>query len=397
MDSGKTITAKSLNTKTYREVLTLIEKGLYEEASQQLRNIRQIIEFPSTTDEQKRWQLLSVLLSSRIALKGGLFPDHIQHIQTNSVMDPFLRGELNFVKGLYHFNKGEMPEGTDCFAEAYQSFILCNKVDRYLIARYNYLIGRSHGKDTHPHWLFAEFRDLEGQAETAQNQKIVGLVLRQKSMLYKEQQRWTPAKMDGLKAVHWLEIYGAYSDYQMALLNMVDIYLALDEKKEAEELLERVIPPLDPRVIFPLSYFQHRLAGSPLALHSLSLSCPHFRERYEAWKAEQPPTSITAVSQPPQDQPVAAEGFNWNPLTGELLINNQCFRFRLNSMEKMLIDNVIRSPISKSFLSERLWPGYSEVHLLDNRLHRLVSRVNKKIGGFILYTNGQYSLNLETY
>lgn len=61
-------------------------------------------------------------------------------------------------------------------------------------------------------------------------------------------------------------------------------------------------------------------------------------------------------------------------------------------MESKLIDNVYPAPISKELLSERLWPGFAQIHLLDNRLHRLISRVNKKLGGLIQHQKGQYLL-----
>lgn len=407
---ARTLVKTPLKAQVYNQILSLIEKGFYEEASQRLREIRKGMQLPSSNTEDNTLHVFSILLSSRIAMKGGLLPDHIHHIQTQSIKDDFLRGEINFVKGLYYFNQSKMKEGAECFLEAYKNFKASTKPERMGLARYNYIIGKSYEPNIDPHWLFTELRELESEIQGEKNHKLHGVILRQKSYLYKEQGRYQAAKTEALASISLLEIHGAHSDYHLALLNLVDISLELKDQTAAEEALERVMPPFDPRVAFPLSYFQHRLKITPLDFSIQKFSCPHFLMRYKDWQSSQPlqammPTPVKTSlrsneSELPQVQSnlesteSSLTHWKWNSSMGVLHSTSQTFSFKKHSMEKKLVDNIFAEPISKELLSERLWPGFSEVKLLDNRLHRLISRVNKKIGGHIQLQAGKYFLTL---
>ncbi len=380
--------APQLEYQTYHEILTLIEKGFYEQASLKLRDVRKRIELPTLTEKERTWHTLSILLSSRIALKGGLKPDHIEGIDIASIKDPFLIGEVCFVKGLYYFNQAKMAEGANSFLTASQAFDACGKTERQWIARFNFLIGKSHQPNIDTHWLFTELRELEVAVQQGENNKLLGLILRQKSCLYKELGRIHAAKTDGIRAVSLLELHGAQSDYQLALLNMVDISLEQNELQEAHDYIDRVLTPLDPRVVFPYSFYKHRLNGTPLALTAKVNSCPHFLSRFDLWEREQPKpiTEMPSLND-------ASEAIIWNATVGELKVNSKMFSFKVGSMETKLLNNIYSAPVSKELLSERLWPGFAQIHLLDNRLHRLISRVNKKLGGLIQYHKGQYFLS----
>lgn len=377
----------------YHEILTLIEQGFYEKASLRIRDIRRKVEMPTVREQDRLWHTLSILLSSRIAMKGGHSPDHLESIDLSQIQEPFLAGEVAFVKGLYYFTQNKMEKGADSFYHASQQFELAQKSERQWIAYYNYLIGKSHSPSIDSHWLFTELRFLEAKTQATSQYKILGLVLRQKSYLYKEMGKLVAARVDGLKAVDLLELYGAHSDYQLGLLNLVDINLELENETDATEWFERLLPPFDPRIQFPYHFYSHRLGREPLTLLAINKACPHFHSRYLHWKQKQPEASSNAVS----NRVIATtpRGDAWDSTSGQLRINNEDFDFKPNSMESKLIDSLFPGLISKELLCERLWPGYSQLHLLDNRLHRLVSRVNKKLRGRIVCQKGQYSLSLE--
>jgi hypothetical protein len=84
--------------------------------------------------------------------------------------------------------------------------------------------------------------------------------------------------------------------------------------------------------------------------------------------------------------------WHWDTGKNQLQVGTSEFAFKVGSLEHRLVASLAQGPISKALLSERLWPSFSNLRLLDNRLHRLISRVNKKIGGVISCRAGQYSL-----
>ena len=271
----------------YLEVLSLIEKGLYEEASLQIRDFRRRLDGGlDKIEEERHLHVLAILLSARIALKGGRLPDHILSIDPEGLTLPFLKGEVYFVRGLYYGNQAKMPEASSYFEKAAEAFSATSNKDRFLLSRYNHLICLSYVPEINNHSLVLGFRQLEALAQENNNQKILGLVLRQKSYFFKEAGRLLAAKLDAERSATLLEFYGSQSDFHLALLNLSEIQWNLGESEAAGAACERVLPPLDPRVLFPLNFIQHLIFNRPLDRTALSVSCPHFRERYELWQSQ---------------------------------------------------------------------------------------------------------------
>ncbi|HAR41048.1 MAG TPA: hypothetical protein DCS07_00175 [Bdellovibrionales bacterium] len=63
-------------------------------------------------------------------------------------------------------------------------------------------------------------------------------------------------------------------------------------------------------------------------------------------------------------------------------------------MEGRLIKMLNQEKSTKSLLIETIWPGQSNLELLDNRLHRMISRLNKKLDDGIEFDGKYYRLKI---
>jgi DNA-binding SARP family transcriptional activator len=59
-------------------------------------------------------------------------------------------------------------------------------------------------------------------------------------------------------------------------------------------------------------------------------------------------------------------------------------------MEGRVLRLLTEQPRSKAYLCEVLWPEECENTALDNRLHRVISRLNKRVPGLIVLRDGVY-------
>lgn len=373
----------------YARILKLIEKGFYDEAALDLRGVRKQLEWPSqsTRTGGDDWNLLSQLLSFRIAMKRGTPTPQVEWMDEAHCENPFLAGEVCFVKGLHLYHQHQMGAGRSCFERAATYYAESGAVERANLARYNEIIGLTYDQPHSMNLLFSKLRELEAAARLSNQQNIVGLVLRQKSYLYKEAGRLKAALREGVEACALLELYGSISDYQLAALNVVDIHICHGDEVEAETLLEYLIEPFDSRVLFPLSFLRARLKGTAVDPSHRHLSCPHFATRFELYQ-DSVSIGVSTIESPPSGK--AGKSLQWDSLRGELRSMGQVWNFRVGSMEFRLIDCLVSKPHSKQLLCETLWPGHSSLAHLDNRLHRLISRFNKKLGGLISFENGWY-------
>ena len=87
----------------------------------------------------------------------------------------------------------------------------------------------------------------------------------------------------------------------------------------------------------------------------------------------------------------------WTKLKGELhLPARRTIPVQHNNLEGKLIQLLIQSGSSKTLICEKLWPESCSVGHLDNRLHRLVSRLNTKSGMSLVQFDGKlYHLALN--
>lgn len=363
----------------YQTILELIYAGSYDQASGEIRQLRE--------KNSQMWNselaLMQNLLAARLALKSGNIPDSVDTLTISVETDNFLAGEVFMVKGITRYQSGKMIEGMSDYLIAKKYFEKSGHKDKELMAWYNHLIGSTHVSDRSLHDYLQMFRSIEAEAEKYLQNRILGLVRRQKSYFYKDHKKFHAALHEAERSIPYLELHCAASDYHLGLVNIAEILLELQQKKDAQKYYEMIVQPLDKRVQFPFAFIEARLFDGKVDTTNMTQSCPHFVHRYEIWKS-----AIRSINKIENKLVLINKDDNV-----QIQFNGKVLSIKKNVLEFKLIEILASGPHSKNLICEKLWPEYSEVHHLDNRLHRLISRVNKKIDGLILYSDKSYKLS----
>jgi len=88
---------------------------------------------------------------------------------------------------------------------------------------------------------------------------------------------------EGKKSIRLLEIYGTPQEYDLALLQLADLYLDSNQPELAQISLERVNHPSDPRTAQAFELLSAKLAGRPAKLSADSV-LPLWRDKLESWQ-----------------------------------------------------------------------------------------------------------------
>jgi tetratricopeptide (TPR) repeat protein len=379
--------------RAYRSLLDLLEGGDCEAAAARLRDLR-VPESSSTATEVMRR-----LVAVRLALKQSLAREDLPERAMVVAEAPWLMAEWDFVKGLECFHAGAFAKGATYFARAELSFDRLGMHSRAFLASYNAQIGRTYASETQAHDTeLRAMTSLQGRAkealaeagpDSANIRKVLAMIHRQKAAIFEtastsESPRLNAALNELDRAIEIFEIDGPRSDYHLTLLHAADLSLDLGDEKAARTYFEYVLPPLDTRVEFPHAFLVWRLRGrteEPLDLDSFTLVPPVWKERYEGLRSK-----ALATARP---------AFTWDPMSGRLLgpSSNQRWTLRGASLEGALVRLLTKGSASKARLIETLWPESSELETLDHRLHQLVSRLNRKIPGLVIFDGHHYRLS----
>jgi hypothetical protein len=140
--------------------------------------------------------------------------------------------------------------------------------------------------------------------------------------------------------------------------------------------------------MFPLAFIKWRLGGDMPVLSSFSTLPPGWKEKFERLSRS---TEADETKPPPR--------FIWEIENGVVrweADDAPGLLFRAESLEGKLVRLLAQSKMSKHLLIEALWPEHVSVHHIDNRLHRLIGRINKKFGVKLVVFDGNfYRLNLD--
>ncbi|MGZ3768865.1 MAG: hypothetical protein ACXVCP_05170 [Bdellovibrio sp.] len=368
----------------YKQILEQIYAGFYEEASAGIRILREKNSFRF----DQELVLMQNLLAARIALKSGNIPQNIESLTIGRNEMPFIAGEIHLVKGITNYQTGKMVEGISDYSSARKYFEKSGHKDKELLAWYNELIGCTHVYKKTLKEFLSDFRLLEIEAEKFNQNRILGLIQRQKSYFYKDAGKYNAALFEAEKSVRLLELFCAASDFHLGLLNVVDILIELNRHSEAMKYMELIIEPVDKRVQFPLAYLKNRLLGTELVFVNQEQSCPHFLYRYNSWKNSS--ITITEKAAPILDFKFRIDGDNT-----VVSFEGKEYILKKDCLEAKLIEILTGGPQGKNLICEKLWPEYAEIPHLDNRLHRLISRTNKKTDGLIVYSEKTYKLRVS--
>lgn len=358
----------------YFELTVFIEQGREELAAVHLRRLRQHYGWC-----ERRLNDLRNVVSARIAIKTMTID--LDRIQLTPEMseDEFLKAEGFFVRGLVRFHLNRSFEGAKDFVTASQMFARMGFSDRKLLADFNAAIGNINGRKAGFHETdMLDFNRTEREAKKTKNEKIVGLCMRQKSYILQHLGRHSAAYSEAVKSLRYLCGMAHRSDIQLARLQAADCAIDMNRLDAARRHLEYVIDPVDSRVQLPLAYVNARLAGNlaELDLRRFSVQIPLWSEK------------LRRARQSSSDEPSDMGGQVMplrRPHPGRTDIKPQ-------SLEGKLLQILTQGRCEKIMLIERLWPEDFSQGQLDNRLHRLISRLNKKLQGLIEFDGQAYRM-----
>jgi tetratricopeptide (TPR) repeat protein len=373
----------------YLSALSWLEAGRQEQVASLLETWRkEISSLQHSTDPASKanaWMLerMRRLLSIRLAMKNGMEVPNIENLlDAKSVADDFLKAEYLMALGLYCFNRGNYLDGYPHFELAETHFDLANRPDRALFAAYNRYIGLLNSGRITPEQESSCLLELEQKARRLNQEKALAWILRQKSYFLQGQAKPSGALAMIDEAIQLLIKQGPLSDLHLAYLQAADCLLDLKRPMDARARFEMIMGTVDSRVKFPIRYIEERLGASPGDLDPRDFGevSPLWREKWQKH-----------FSRSEEDVGSNSQVYRWSLKNGDLNIGQKTLpAVPPGTMEGRVLRLLTEQPRSKAYLCEVLWPEECENTALDNRLHRVISRLNKRVPGLIVLRDGVY-------
>ncbi len=354
----------------YFELVQFIEQGREDMAALHLRRLRQAYAWC-----EKRLAIFRAMVITRVAMKNMSRELEDCFIDAENSEDPFLMAEGFFTRGLQRFTQSRFQEGAKDFAQASKLFAQMDLGDRKLLSDFNTSVGNINARNNGFYESdLTDFNRLERAAKKTKNEKIVGLCLRQRSYILQSLKRYPQAYSDAVKSLRYLCGMAPRSDVALAKLQAADCAIDMERKDLAQEMLKEIGDIVDSRVALPLAYIKARLDDNweNFDLRSFAVRTPFWIEKLKkASKLESLNQQCTSALSIPF--PIRAD-------------------IKTQSLEGKLLAILNQGRCPKKALIARLWPEQSPVGLLDNRLHRLISRLNKKLQGMIEFDGEAYRM-----
>jgi tetratricopeptide (TPR) repeat protein len=369
----------------YSDLLDQVTLGAFHRVSEKLSEMRK-------NESDRALENIRRLISARIAIRKGASADELTWLEALTSDSSWFGAEAQFVLGLNDFHAERFFEGRQRFEIAKEKFMEMRRIDRAALAEYNAFIGRvREGALAGAAEQIAELsliaNRLSGQDDLG-SKRVLAMVRRQKAHAYEDEGHLNASLKEIIAAIRIFADTGPVSDHHLALLHAADLCLDLDNKRRARIFLEHVIEPVENRVMFPLAFIKWRLGGDMPVLSSFSTLPPGWKEKFERLSRS---TEADETKPPPR--------FIWEIENGVVrweADDAPGLLFRAESLEGKLVRLLAQSKMSKHLLIEALWPEHVSVHHIDNRLHRLIGRINKKFGVKLVVFDGNfYRLNLD--
>ena len=327
------------------------------------------------------------LLSFRVAILKGVLPETPPVLGTKIDGFEWLQAEEFFFRGIFYFHRGDFPEGTRSFESAAVRFKSVGNRQRQFLSEFNVYVGKcnSHVIQTaEQEWL--ELLSLERRiaGDGCEASQVLAMISRDKADILQNSERPIAALDEAKRAAELFRGVGPQPDFHLAALYVADLCVELDRREEAISWIEQVMPPLEARVAFPLAFLRWRLGGAPVRLESFEVVPPRWRDRYEQilrGSLSEAKTGGLRVA-------------NWDLSRAQLTFQDSglAYALRTGSLEGKLVRLLAEGRASRHVLCRTLWPELDNVRVLDNRLHVLVSRTNKKISDLIEFDGKLYGL-----
>ena len=340
----------------YLEICRELESSSYDSAALKIRTWRGRDEMPFCRETSI--EALRRLLSIRLALKtqGGAigFEALLENLPAKTEA---LRAEIHFVRGLCQFHLSQFVAGADSFELAAQSFRSAGNLERALLSKYNSFIGMTNSGALDSLDQFQILSELLQDSQGLPEGRIHAWVYRQKSNLLFDEGRFASALDLIDKAIQIFAVTGPLSDLHLSVLQACDCHRVLNNLNQARIMFTHIPPSVDSRVEFVRDSVGVRLGLIGSLAQEYRQVPSHWQKRHELWSR-----------------------FNVKIEAGT--------KSKTNLLLHLLKDR----KWTKTSLCEALWPEQAEVSLLDNRLHRLVNRINSS-GRLIFFSQGHYHLS----
>lgn len=363
---------------SYNDILQLLLSGDYSEASRRLSSSRN-----GSKAENSNITRLRVLLSARLAIKAGNERSALESLEFFESGQVFEKAEAEFVRGLARYSLGDFAEGQGHFREAAKLYSIDESWKRKeLLSLYNALSGKwnlSYQESLTEEDLI-QLNRLIAKARECEDERMIGILTRQRSAVFQQLDRLHAALDDAHQSALLLESCESLTDYFLAVAQAADVCLDLDLKNEAKAQLERICKLPESRVDFVWSFLQHKIDGK------LSEFNPNdFEVRPPLWiyKFERQTVAQSTVT---------PANFEWRPQENKVVFaDGREVRIKAGGLEGTLLSILSRGPVDKHTLCESLWPEACRTENLNDRFHRLISRLNKKLN-VIEYDGASYRL-----
>lgn len=354
----------------YYSLAEMIIQGDYEPVAEVLRSLRQN---SGKTDSAQ--EVIRRLLAIRLAMRRGDPTETTDWLDLETPAQSWLHAEKLFVSGYIAYQNKQPEEMIRRFAAAANEFKTLGMLDRSFLAAFNSFIGYLEREN--PISLQEQMnrlRGLESMMHPFRDDpacgRILALVYRQRAHAFEDDRRLHAALEEVTRAIAIFQLHGSQKDYHMGLLHAADLALDLGDVNRARCFNEYVIGPVDSQVEFPLAYIGWRLGGALPHYGAFTFVPLNWKEKFERLRNQENKGDSTET----------ASGWIWN-LEENILssADNQVpIRLKPSGMEARLLKILMKEKVTKSYLIEIFWPEKSEIGYLDNRLHRLISRLNQK-------------------
>lgn len=370
--------------KIYYLMVEMIIQGKYEDLTESLNNLRD----PELAKNEEV-EFVRRLITVRLSMKRGDPGDNISWLKLDKHKDSWIFAERMLVEGHWNYYLQLYDVGIQCFLEAEKCFKNLKMDSREFVSAFNAIIGEISGpKNLAPQDQLEKLRSLElkvlSHLDKPDCSRVLAMIYRQKAHAFEDLNRLHASLEEISKAIPIFELNGPLSDYHLALLHAADICLDLDNQFKAKSFFEYVISPVDVRVEFPLAFIKWRLGGLIPDKIFFSILPGGWIDKFEK-------LSLGVAGQ------IVISEWKWDLITGDLInpSSSKTINIKLASLEGRLLKMLSQERATKNLLIETLWPEQNEAHLLDNRLHRLISRLNKKIDESVIYDGKYYTLQIK--
>jgi|GEM_PF-6515500 hypothetical protein len=363
----------------YLKALEQLELGLTREAEQVIELWRAENELDPSTERE----LLRRLLNTRLHYKQNKsLPNGEQFLNENFTKDDFIKAEVLFVKGLNAFHQEDFKTGADHFKKSAELYPFEKFAAKSLLASYNEYIGLLNADLLDEAQEENQLSYLERIAYRIESEKMLGMILRQKSYLLERRGHFASALDAAVSGLEALKKTAPISDYQLMLLQQCDLLVSLKRIDEAATLFHGLLGPFENRVLFAHAFVKSRVTNQlPPQPREFAIVPP-------VWRIKLSRNHTTAVSMSSSLTTIV-----WKASQGILITaEGNEISIKRDSIEGKILSLLASGRKDRAALCAALWPDDVDTELLQDRLKKSLRRLKNKHPNMVVFNHGYYSL-----